>query len=350
MKYLLDMEQLKQGDIVLEDGESKFSSNMIKKATSSKYSHAMIYTGHTLIHATTGGVFSKNPQRILKDKKSSFKVLRSKTPLSELTLKKICDDSRSKVGSIYSKIEAGKSILPNNKAGSNTKQFCSRLVAQSYYKAGIIIVANVDYCTPEDINQSLLLEEVLDCVKQATDADLEMAEKFDPNIQNQEETLKWLKSTRKLLKTKNVDIQTINDVTEYLSKDNSEDKRICKYIESTKYLNLYKVDRNLNPYRYCEKEFNTYFETLIDANKALTFELNLNFSEIDRHSQNLRVHRDNYNKFKLKYTKLHIKLCRNILKENYQRLKVIKQYSGIGASNMINVDKALNELVSLLQK
>ena len=49
MKYLLDLKQLQQGDIVLEAGETPVISEMIKKATKSDYSHAMIYIDHTLI-------------------------------------------------------------------------------------------------------------------------------------------------------------------------------------------------------------------------------------------------------------------------------------------------------------
>ena len=349
MKYLLDMSQLQQGDIVLEDGETKFISSAIKKITKSKYSHAMIYVGGTLIHAVAkGGVFSKNPQRILRSSESSFKVLRLKDTLLELNLALVCDNARAKVGSIYSIAEAGKAILPNNDK-TTKKQFCSRLVAQSYNEAGVKIVDDPYFCTPEDINQSPLLEEVKSCVRQATQADLDMAAKIDPNLENQEETLKWLRLARKQLKSEGIEVQTINDVAEHLSKDNTWDKRICKHIESTKYLQLYNVDRKLNTYRYCEKEFSAKVESEVNMSDFFNFEFNLNRGEIERHGKNLMIAQNNYRNSKLKYCKLHVKLYRNILKENECRLKIIRNYKALEPSIGVAVNEYLNRVSSLLK-
>lgn len=347
MKYLLDMTQLRQGDIILEDGENKLVSNIIKKVTKSEFSHAMIYIDHTLIHAVAeGGVFSKNPQRILHSRKNSFKVLRLKEPVQNFVLDMICDNARGKVGSLYSKIEAGRSIRPKNTETKNKEQFCSRLVAQSYYEAGIKIVNNINYCTPEDINKSELLEEVSGCVKQASLADITMNLKKDPNLENQEETLKWLKQARQLLKKDGVNVQAISDIDAHLFKDSSTDKRICKYIESTKYLKLYNIDRDLNPYRYHESEFAMALDS---APELLAFEVDLNRREVVRHGKSLKVYRENYRTSKLKYCKLHVKLYRNLLKECEDRLNVILKYQGIDNPSSRLADQLLNEISSLLR-
>ncbi|MBE5136827.1 hypothetical protein HJ040_22290 [Vibrio parahaemolyticus] len=350
MKYLLDLKQLQQGDIVLEAGETPVISEMIKKVTKSDYSHAMIYIDHTLIHAVKkGGVFSKNPQRILLSSKDSFKVLRLKDPTLHPKLESICDNARAKVGSLYSTTEAGKAVLPNTPQGKNRKQFCSRLVAQSYSESGIELVNNADYCTPEDISNSALLEVVNDCVREATEQDIEMASREDPNLENQEETFKWLKLARKHLKKEGADIQTINDVSEHLAKDRSSDKRICKFIESTKYLKLYDVDRKLNPYRYNVQEFTEKMQTVLNHDELIASEVDLNRRELERHGKSIVIARQNYRNFNLKFTKLHIQLYRKILLETESRLKVILQYPFVDSQTLRVVDKYLSEVSGLVR-
>ncbi|SUP04970.1 Uncharacterised protein [Vibrio cincinnatiensis] len=63
-KLILDVPSLKLGDVILTS-EKGFASIGVRAATLSKYSHAAIYVGGTMIEATLGGVFSKNPQRLL---------------------------------------------------------------------------------------------------------------------------------------------------------------------------------------------------------------------------------------------------------------------------------------------
>ncbi|GAB1259859.1 YiiX/YebB-like N1pC/P60 family cysteine hydrolase [Aurantivibrio plasticivorans] len=327
MKYLLDLKALKPGDIVLESGETPFFSEAIKKATKSDYSHAMIYTDQTLIHAVKKeGVFSKNPQRILVSSEEGFKVLRLKDASLRSKLNRVCDNARTKVGSLYSITEASMSVLPNNLERTSRKQFCSRLVAQSYSQAGISLVDDANYCTPEDLNNSPLLEVVNNCVREATEKDLEMVSRADPNIENQAETFKWLNLSRKHLKKEGAEIQTINDVSEHLSKNNSSDKRICKFINSTRYLKLYNIDRSLNPYRYSNQEFIEKLQSALNHGEILANEIELNRTELERHEKSLKIARYNYHNVKLKFTKLHIQLYRRLLLETECRLKVIKKY------------------------
>ncbi|MFD3242392.1 hypothetical protein ACE2AK_25025 [Rahnella perminowiae] len=73
--YLVDHEKLEVGDIILTGGKS-FVGTLVKISTFSRFSHAMLWINDTLIHSDSGGVYSKNPQRILFDKRSQVKVLR----------------------------------------------------------------------------------------------------------------------------------------------------------------------------------------------------------------------------------------------------------------------------------
>jgi uncharacterized protein YycO len=153
MKYILDLEKLQHGDIILESGNTKFISSTIKAVTGSHYSHAILYIGRSVVHATGDGVYSKNPQRILVDNVHDLKVLRCHG-VDSSQLEKICDFARNKTGSLYSIAEASLSPVlgKTEKKASAREQFCSRLVAQSYYYgANISLVKNPDYCSPADI-------------------------------------------------------------------------------------------------------------------------------------------------------------------------------------------------------
>lgn len=325
MKYLLDISKLRIGDIILESGDTKIISAAIKAATKSDFSHAMLYRDHSLVHAVNEGVFSKNPQRILVSNPEDLKVLRLKNNQNLSVMRKVCDNAGVKIGSLYSKSEAIKTLaVEENKPAKNRKQFCSRLVAQCYEEAGISLVSNSDYCSPEDLNQSDLLFEVKGAVREATEKDIEFFNKKDPNLENQKETFQWLRKTREIFKPKKVDVQTINDVLQALVNHRDMDKKVCRLIKATKYLELYNVDRELNAYRYDEELFKIKLaEDPEKANELIDFEIKLNQREIERHSRNLMASRENYKAQGLNFSKLHMKLHRNILKESKKRLEVI---------------------------
>lgn len=76
--FMLNYELLQPGDIILERGYAWYSEK-IAKHTNSRYSHAMIYVGGTIIEATRGGgVYSRVPNRSTVRDISDFKVLRLK--------------------------------------------------------------------------------------------------------------------------------------------------------------------------------------------------------------------------------------------------------------------------------
>ena len=104
-KYILKIPLLKKGDIILTSDNTKISKG-IRLSTLSRYSHASIWVGGTLIEATRDGVFSKNPQRLLFDRPCDCMVLRSKKAINETDINNICDFARSKVGSLYALDEA----------------------------------------------------------------------------------------------------------------------------------------------------------------------------------------------------------------------------------------------------
>jgi hypothetical protein len=341
--YLLDINKLQVGDIILEAGETKVVSDLIKKITNSDYSHAMIYVDFTLIHAVKDGVFSKNPQRVLVKDKNDLKVLRLKNGVNTETIKTVADSARNLVGSLYSKREAIAAVSRGKNKVANNKQFCSRLVAQCYDSQGISLVANSDYCTPEDLNMSPLLIEVNDCVRAAGPDDLEMDKRKDPNLEHQKETFKWLKNARGLFKKEGIEIQTLNDVAQGLIDNRKLDKRICKYIEKTKYLEQYGADRVANKYRYQVTDFLERLNSDPNRQEFISQEIKLNEGEVNRHSKNFTIASENYKQSKLKFAKLDKKLYRNILLESKTRLTVIEQALSIGLDKS-NVKSLINQI------
>ena len=348
--YLLDTNKLNVGDIILESGNTKIISDLIKEITDSDFSHSMIYVDLSMIHATGAGVFSINPQRLLIKDSNHLKVLRLKDKVNSIILKSICDNARAKVGSLYSKKEAVRSVInDNDKYAKNRKQFCSRLVAQCYEQSGIFLVNNSDYCTPEDLNRSDLLFEVKNCVREAKEADIEFSQKDDPIFLNQKETFKWLKEARKLFKKKGVDIQTVNDVSSSLIRDGDLDKKICRIIKSTQYLSQYNIDRTINPYRYETALLTDKLLNATNQNKIIDSEKKLIFLEINRHRENLTASKKNYNAIKQNFMKLHVKLYRNILKENKKKLQIMSKSLSMLNLPTHEIDMKLNELGTLLK-
>ena len=104
-KFIIDMPSLKIGDVILT-AEKGLTSKGIRVATLSKYSHAAIYVGGTMIEATLGGVFSKNPQRLIFNSEKQVAVYRYRGLLNESQIQSVCGYARSKTASLYTLPEA----------------------------------------------------------------------------------------------------------------------------------------------------------------------------------------------------------------------------------------------------
>lgn len=329
MEYILDTAKMKVGDIILQSGTSKFSW-WIKKGTKSDYSHALLYIGNSAIHALTSGVYSTNPQRIIVDNPKNIKILRFKEPLSEKSINILVTYARNLSGSLYNKAEAIISPVFNKskKNATSSGQYCSRLVAQAYLQAGITIVKNSDYCTPEDINKSESLIEVKECLKEATTQDIDFVKTDDPILENQKRTFIWLNKSRELFKEQNINIQTIGDVDQGLMSVPELDTEVCKHMLSSKYLEHYSFDKEVNPYRYDLDLFLERSRNARDEELEIFFgELNKEPNMIVRHSTSYFNSGLNYSHLGLDYHRLNVKLYKNLLLLSRERIEVLKQFS-----------------------
>ncbi|WP_110642910.1 YiiX/YebB-like N1pC/P60 family cysteine hydrolase [Salinicola sp. CPA57] len=330
MKYILDFEKLVPGDIILESGNSKFSP-VIKTITDSIYSHAMIYVGHSIIHALTDGVYSTNPQRVLTDDPKGLKVLRLKSPLTEQARNTVVNYARNLSGSIYSVPEASLSAVlgKTRKSSASRQQFCSRLVAHSYRQIGVSIANNPDYCTPEDINRSAKLNEITGVLKPADEQEVAFAESDNPIRENQRRMFLWLNQTREVFAKRKIEIQTESDVASFLMKNNDLDGLVCEFIKDSEYLEHYDYDKDVNPHRY---EIKALLEKCSSAEHALEVffgEINKEPSEIARHSNSYFLSGLNFIHLGLEYHKLHKQLYRNLLLMSHDRLVVLCQLAEI---------------------
>ncbi|WP_155947106.1 YiiX/YebB-like N1pC/P60 family cysteine hydrolase [Pseudacidovorax intermedius] len=252
-KWIFDIKSLQPGDVLFT--RSKVIGSGIAKLTGGRFGHVMLYLDNMIIHADTKGVWSKNPQRIIVNDKSRLAAFRLKKPLTKSEFNRLDDYARGRIGSLYSIPEAAGSlpILPK-KATSRLvldRQFCSRLVAQAFDQVGVSLAADRNFCTPNEIAKSELLEEVEGAVIQASMEDINFSKTPDYNYQLQKETFSWLDRVRHLADQHQVrQIDSQSDVGQWLLDHPHFDTEVCRYINETKYLSFTDADRLKAPWRY----------------------------------------------------------------------------------------------------
>lgn len=241
----IKIDSVRPGDILFTARPGK--SKWIRRATRGIVSHAMICVQHSsFIDSTLNGVQAHNLQRELFEDGEKVFHFRLKEAVSEDLLLKITDFARAEVGARYSVIEAGRSVFKVFKPRSK-RQFCSRLVARAYKHAGIDLVPDADYCSPEALRRSPLLvelavetevvsqEEVEDWIArtgpiqamhQAHNAVLEVARSFDPSV------------------------ESFNDLYSLLVKQPATDQTIAVALRDSGYLNLWRTQKEDFPWRY----------------------------------------------------------------------------------------------------
>lgn len=256
LKFILKFQEVMQpGDVILT-AASTAASYGIRKITKSDFSHAILYVGNSFMHSDLDGVHSGSPQRLLFESPSHVKVLRLKKQyLNHTTIEKICTFARSENGKQYSKIDAARSIKSSNDKRIKNRQFCSRLVAQSFEYANINIVNDPNYCTPHEISISDFFEEVIGVVRLAETEDINFANSHSPLDLQKDITNNLLNDIRTLT---GKDIQTLNEIDRFLVQNQSFDTVINEILKNSGYLELWKIDYEKNPWRYDGTIFLTF--------------------------------------------------------------------------------------------
>ncbi|PWU28677.1 hypothetical protein DK254_23000 [Pseudomonas sp. RW407] len=358
-KFIIERSLLEKGDIILT-GNKTVSSLGVRAATLSRYSHAAIYVGGTTIEATLEGVFSLNPQRMLFDRATDAAVLRSRTTLSEEQIKMVCSFAQSKVGSLYALNEAitirARSLL---RVDETNRQFCSRLVANSYAHIGFdfINLRNPAYCTPRQLGLCKAFRKVDGITRQATVAEIAFAETPDPNRENLRQTFEWLNKVRALVKTKpdlvrKIDIQTIQDVGTFLMEHPEYDSEISDYVEKSGYLDFYNTDTLYNPYRYNKEYFLLQLRHIANKEQFLTDEISKEDRLVERYCGMLQDYIDKYKIKKLNFFKINIRLYINLITGIHVRTDVLSHvFSELGYHTSANELHTLaNVLLKVIQE
>ena len=188
------------------------------------------------------------------------------------------------------------------------------MVAQAYKYIGHMIVTDVDFCSPADIEKSNLLYEVKDIVRKAEKHDIDFALTRNMIKENQESMYKWLNKTRDIANEKyNFTISKVNDVDNFLLKYPDEDSTICNLIIQSGYLKNYLIEVANNPHMHDEDIFIEKFKDIDTIIYALENEFSNIPSHTNRHIQNYNNSLLNYRNTTFGYYKLHIELYKKLL-------------------------------------
>lgn len=339
MRYILNTVSLKPCDIILTRGKN-ITSKSVRFFSAGDYSHALCcLTATSLIEATVEGrVFTENPQRLIFENIDDCKVLRLKSILSESDTQTIVAFLQSNISVSYSLKEAVLTRIyeKTDSLAKESGQFCSRLVAQAFREIGVSLVKNPDYCSPESLNSSDLLEAVPNAIREANTKDIILSETPSQIDRNRIETHKWLEKVTTLAKKEKFKISDQNSVAKFLITYPQYDKKACKYIKETSYLTQYKQDEVVNPWRY---------KYLYDFPICFDTELNTNKDIIKRHItsySNCCALQSNHH---LSYFSLLKNLYRNLLRQSNNRLNILKVYMA-KRPNMDQDDSSLRQILS----
>ncbi|EXS71102.1 YiiX/YebB-like N1pC/P60 family cysteine hydrolase [Sphingobium sp. Ant17] len=242
----IKVELLMPGDIILTASRGKVSK-AIRLATKGQVSHAMICVQHgSIVDSTDDGVQAHNIQRELYGPDDHVTVLRLRLPPSDLQLGIIIDFARSEIGTRYSKSEAVRSVLSGPKP--RTRQlFCSRLVVRAFAGAGIHLVADADYCTPEQIRRSPLLAELPVMTEVVSSAELAAwAKRPNPIADMQEVQNRILTAARRL----DPSVENFSDLDQLVQDHPEWDEEIARVYRESGYLDLWRADFAINPWHY----------------------------------------------------------------------------------------------------
>lgn len=248
--YVLDHTKLITGDIILIRTWDK-TCIFIRKQSNSNYSHALVYMGDmSCLESNALGVASQNLQRLGFQNIDDAKVLRLDNFTEIKNLRTGINLGRSKVGTSYAtrhEVEKSNLDIIENAQESN-RQFCTRFVAQIYSDSGINIVSNPDYCSPKDVEESDILFEVEDALRPASPEEWELTqEKDNVTVVQRDASYIFLDAIRTITKE---DIQSFEQVEEYLIKNPNYDEEFNNELVKSEYLNLGDLEKNGNPSVY----------------------------------------------------------------------------------------------------
>lgn len=324
--YLLDIDKLEAGDIILTRSNSDISQ-LVRRLTQSEYSHAILYVGvSSCIDSDGYGVQSQNIQRLLYENTTDIKVLRLKESKDRNEIPNAIVFARQKVGTEYSIDEAKVALLKKEiEAKEPNRQFCTRFVAQAFESAGIKLVDNPDYCNPEELLKSEFLIEVKDPLRKANEAEIEFANSKSPLKKQQEIHNTIFSSARKI---SGEDIQTFEQLSKYVLENPDKEPEITKVVENSGYLTMWQMDTESNPWHYDSKLLIEHYKNPRQIVDVALFFATTEKETRERFEMTLETLEFGYLFYQQKYFALQIELYDKLIELSLQReltaLKVLK--------------------------
>lgn len=281
--YIFDINKLQPGDIILQRYEGDTNSEKIREKTGALYSHAMLYLGQGSIIEAGDIVETNNPVRILIEDPKSVGVKRLKHEYynDDLIINAIVY-AREAYGTEYSVMEAFRALKKPAIAVEPNRQICTRLVAQSFAKAGLSLVDNSDYCTTKDIEDSPYLYDVEDFLKEATQEDIDFTDSYNVLEDQTKFTKEVLENASTLL---GEDVQTIEQLTNMACKYPDKAEELCVIVRDSGYLDLWKLEKDAHPYEYSTELFAEKYIDHLSAAVHQTIEVNNHLKQL--YEQNL---------------------------------------------------------------
>lgn len=242
----IDINTVEPGDILFTARPGKVSKS-IRFATKGIVSHAMICVQlGSFIDSTAEGVQARNLQRELFNEDELIFQFRLEDPVGQEVLSKVIDYARAEIGARYSLPEAMRSVAGMRKPRSN-RQFCSRLVARVYKKAGLDLVPDADYCSPEDLRLSPLLVEIPVQTETVSEEETRWRE---TNANPVRDTHQAHNAILDVARSFDPDIESLNDLYPLLANRPDVDPEIAGVLRESGYLDLWRIEIETFPWRY----------------------------------------------------------------------------------------------------
>ena len=242
----IDIDRLQSGDIILTASKSP-TGKLVRMASKGDVSHAMICVQHgSIIDSTSEGVHARNLQREFFRNDEQVCAFRLREGLPPLEIQRVVDFARSEVGTRYSKIEAARSVFAMGKPRSR-RQFCSRLVARAYASVGIQLVADQDYCTPEELRKSGLLQELDDITVPVSAEEVTAMSKQSNPLQLMRESQNAILT---FVRSLDPEVENFTDVDRVVQEHPEWDAVIAEAYRNSGYLVLWEHELSAHPYRY----------------------------------------------------------------------------------------------------
>lgn len=260
--YVFNLNKLKRGDIILEKADDEISE-LVRKFSHSTYSHAILYVGGGSCLEADDIVISFNLQRKLVPSKEDVCVLRLKEDVDPSIMENVILNARMNVGMLYSIDDAKGIISEKYRPGNIRRQTCTRFVAQAFEKAGIKIVDNANFCSPEELLKSNMLVELHDFLVEATEKEIEFANSSSV-LTKQHVIIKDILS--KVREVTTSDIQEINELKDFVIQHQEFDAAIADILVQSGYLDLWKEEEVRTPHHYDLAKFIEFYgKEVLDA-------------------------------------------------------------------------------------